>query len=180
MDVLDLYGQQIEETRNLVNSVRSDQIKLLFKANHIAIPPIDVPKRWNSTFLMVKSITDNKEFYKTLEDIQISDELWDFIDELNVSFQPVHVFTMELQTKAFSIGDFIISWIKLKMNLTDIQSAMAKQILDIMEKRQVKLVENVVVKAALYIDPRFNFAKSNSPYLSEQGKNEAEVSMIFL
>lgn len=115
-----------------------------------------------------------------MKDIQISDELWGFFEEFNVSFQPVHVCTMELQTKALSIGDFIISWMKLKMNLTDIHSDMAKQILDIMEKRQAKLVESVVVKAALYIDPRFNFAKSDSPYLSEQGKNEAEVSMILL
>lgn len=161
--------------RGLAKTLRSGQNRQLLQARQIEIPPLDVPTRWNSTYLMISSFTKHREFYRFLAGIDISEDMWTFMDEFSKSFYPVFVCTKELQSNEICTGDFVTSWIKLKMNLEKVVTNMARELIDCMELRQPKLIQNSVVQAALFIDPRFNYDGPCSPYLTDDGKNDAEV-----
>lgn len=160
----------------MVKTVRSGNLRQLLISNKIQIPPLDVNTRWNSTYKMLKTIHRNKEFFISLEEGSlITEELWNFIEQFVAAFYHVYVCTLEFQAANYSIGDFICSWMKMKLNLSKVNNEMAKSITAKMEIRQKKLLDNDVVRAALYIDQRFNFAGSNSKYLSIDDKKIAEV-----
>lgn len=128
---------------------------------------------------MVKSISDNKEFYKTLADGKfIEDELWNFIDDFVPSFQSVFICTKTPQEAQLTFGDFICSWMELKMNLAKRKTDLSEKMLKAMEVRQKKLLDNDICRAALFLDPRFNFFESNSIYLSSEGKKQAEEYLL--
>lgn len=181
IDVLKLYESDLKKERQIIKNVRVGATRQMFVSLKIHIPPLDVPTRWNSTFIMVKSIYVNKAFYKSLEDtIKISNELWTFIDCFYAAFEPVYYCTLELQTKEFSVGDFVASWMKLTMNICTVGNELSQKLQSSMEIRQKKLFDNDLIKAALFMDQRFNFIGSNSIYLSNQDKQDAEVSDDFI
>lgn len=151
-------------------------MKQLFAISKINIPPHDNSTRWNSTFRMLKSILDHKVFYQTLADGNlVSEELWVFIQNFVAAFKCVFYCTKKLQEEQLTIGDFICSWMKLKMKLTQVKNEFSSKMLKAMEVRLKKLLSNNLVKAALYVDQRFNFCGSNSIYLSTVDKQEVEV-----
>lgn len=57
----------IKSIREKIKKAKSTTYKQIFELSKINIPPLDIVTRWNSTFLMIKSISDNKEFYKKLD-----------------------------------------------------------------------------------------------------------------
>lgn len=137
----------------IIKTVRSVQYKQLFTLGKIKIPPLDVPTRWNSTFLMFKAVHDNKLFYKSLEEGNlVSENLWHFLEEFVIAFEPVYSCTKKLQKEQFTIGDSLRCWIDLKMQLTNVNNEMSKEMLSCMLNRQTLLVDNDLVKAALYLD----------------------------
>lgn len=148
---------------------------------NIPIPPLDVPTRWNSTFKMLMSIKNQEEFFKNFQDGDfISAELWPFLENFKKAFSPVYECTIKLQSQNITVGDFVSQWITLKMKLTAVSNDLANDMLSCMEARQKKLIDNDVVKAALYMDQRFNFAGPCSPYLTMDGKKDAEVHLFYL
>lgn len=72
--------------RNITKKLRSGPMRQLLVARHISLPPLDVPTRWNSTFTMVKSMLDEAESFRVLEGIDVSDELWAFMEEFCKAF----------------------------------------------------------------------------------------------
>lgn len=152
--------------------------QLLIASNNDSPTLPDAPSStsWKSTYTMVKSFVDNEDGFKTLSDLDISAESWLFMDEFHKTFGPIDDCVAELQeAQQLCAGDFMRSWIKLKFNLSNLGTSMAKEMLDQMVMRQPALIENDSMKAALFIDPRFNFAGSNSIYLSNENKTQAEV-----
>jgi hypothetical protein len=59
-------------------------------------------------------------------------------------------------------GDFFKYWLQCKMEVRKISNnPYSIKILESMEIRQKQLFDNDAVRAALYLDPRFNFAGSS-------------------
>ena len=61
------FKSHIKEIRQMVKYVRAGPINQPLG--------LGVPTRWNSTFLMIKAMDDNKEFYKILQTEYISYEI---------------------------------------------------------------------------------------------------------
>lgn len=114
MDAAMEYDNEIKSVRHLVECLQSGQNSKLLSDRQIEIPTLDDPTRWYSTFLMIQSIMNHREFYQANKAIDVSDELWDFMSEFEKTFCPAFNCTKELQTKEFRVGDFIVSWMKLK------------------------------------------------------------------
>lgn len=125
---------------------------------------------------MVKAVYDTKSFYEAVDQGKFANEdLWNFMATFFSTFSPVFTCTKKLQNADLIFGDFIFAWMELKMELKDLNNSLSNELLNYMESRQEKLLNNDICKASLYFDPRFNFEGSNSQYLTLDGKKEAEV-----
>lgn len=96
--------------------------------------------------MMFKSVHENKFFYQSLQEDNFSENLWHFLEEFVTVFEPVYVCTKKLQKEQFTIGDFLSSWIELKMWISNVDNEMSKEMLSCMLNRQTLLVDNDLVK----------------------------------
>lgn len=55
----------IKTIRAEVKTVKTVLYKQIFEIAKIQFPPLGIVTRWNSTFVMIKSIQENKTFYET-------------------------------------------------------------------------------------------------------------------
>lgn len=125
---------QIKSIRFKIKTAKSVTYKRIFELSKVKIPSLDIVTRWNSTFLIVKSISDNKEFYKTLGEAKfIEDDLWNFIDNFVPSFPSVFVCTKTLQDAQLTFGAFICPWMELERNLTKTKTDLSEKMLKTME-----------------------------------------------
>ena len=65
-DVTKLHKNSIKSIRKFVKNIRKSTHNDLFKQSGLKKPPKDICTRWNSTFLMIKNINDEKSFYQSL------------------------------------------------------------------------------------------------------------------
>lgn len=177
MDMIEKHDQPINAVRQIVKELQQSHIKKLFVASNITIPTIDnIDTRWKSSYLMIKSMVDNREFFKNSYDTVISNESWLFMEKFVKTFQPTDDCARELQANVFCIGDYLTSYMKLKLKLRNLGSDLATEMLNHVVIRQPNIIRNDAIKAVLYIDPRYNFAGSTSGgYLSNDDKKRAEV-----
>jgi hypothetical protein len=68
--------------------------------------------------------------------------------------------------------------VELQINLTEIShtNPFAKTFLSLMERRKKSLFENDAFKAAIFIDPRFNYLRNS--HLSVKNQEEAKVKFF--
>lgn len=60
-----------------------------------------------------------------------------------------------------SFSDFYKVWLGVKIEIKNINSSIAKNISDIIDRREKILLSNPVLLSALYLDPRFQFVLKN-------------------
>ncbi|XP_036317391.1 uncharacterized protein LOC118732368 [Rhagoletis pomonella] len=159
-----------EATRSLRKIIRNNYVD-----EDIRMPTLDNATRWNSTFDMLTSLLDLRTF---VNDHAICCEVnWDFIQNFVYDFKPVSECTKSLQTDSYTIGDFYRDWLLCEAQLENIQSnEFAIHLLQSMQSRKTKLLENNAFNAALYMDRRFNYM--DSPFLNEIQKKQAVTHII--
>lgn len=103
-------------------------------------------------------------------------ELWYFIKEYVAAFEPVYIATKSMQAKHTSLNDFYLTWMKTVMQIRRIQdNRFVEPLTEALKQRLLILKKNIVFKAALLIDPRFNYL--NSRFFSPEEKDEIRVSI---
>ena len=144
-----------------------------------AMPPLDNATRWNSTFYMLDSLIKLQSTIEQSEDVNIPDIDWNFVSKFVKAFEPLAHCTKHFQNEQYIIGDFYRDWLCCELKLETIQSEnnYAKSLWEAMKKRKENLLENDAFISAIYLDPRFNF--SNAPFLNEEAKRKAMVSLIY-
>lgn len=178
-DVLKDYEGQLKSIVSVVKKLRLNRYRRLFSANLQKIPCLDVITRWNSSYIMIKCLTDQQEFIKGLiendDEIAISEELWLFMLDFMASFKPLFIATKQLQEEQLTMGDFYRSWLECELELASMEedNQFAEKLLAAMANRKKKLFENNTLIAAIYMDPRFNFVGSD--LLTESEKLRAKV-----
>ena len=82
-DVTKIHKKNIKAIRKFVKNVRKSTHNDLFKHTGVKKTPKDVCTRWNSTFLMMKSIHSEMNFYKNriVKTLQLRENHWNFITE---------------------------------------------------------------------------------------------------
>jgi hypothetical protein len=71
-------------------------------------PPLPCETRWDSEFMMVKCIYDNKQQYKqvTRAQIKLKTDDWMFIDEYYESFRHIHDLMLKTQSDKLFISEY--------------------------------------------------------------------------
>lgn len=81
---------------------------------------------------------------------------------------------MALQRKDYTLSDFFGDWLKTKRNLEMIGHDLARSILENMKKRESRILDNKLMLATVYLDPRYNFI------LNENQKTSAVIYLCEL
>lgn len=172
---------KIELIRSKIKKLRTPSFKNIISLHKMSLPTIDVPTRWNSTYMMVDSLCKHKSFYTTLlesnEMVQIPPVEWQFLEDFLNGFKPVFVATKECQEQDIIIGDFLKVWLKCQMKLENEKSTniYAAYLFESLGKRKEMIFGNIAFVAGIYMDPRFNF--NGSTFLTEEQKTNARVSI---
>lgn len=127
------------------------------------MPILDVPTRWNSSYLMLKKVFELKQFCEEHLDAghQLTPSEWAYIQNIGDVLSPVYKTTLTLQKEQLLLGDFYKVWLEQKLAIKAINGEMAKKLFDRLEEREKNLLENITICAALYLDPRFRRLLSN-------------------
>lgn len=180
-DVLKTQGMFLTEVRTIIKQLRANPFRNVFALRTHRKPFLDVPTRWNSTYQMVKCLTDQKDFIMDLisgnTEVEISENLWTFMEDFTTAFQPVFIMTKKIQEVNLTMSDFYLLWLICEVELKEINNEYSKQILSAMDKRKSNIFENSAFIAALYMDPRVNF--NGSIHFNDTHRRKAEVCTLF-
>lgn len=118
-------------------------------------PTLDVPTRWNSTFVMLTRFQDFKELCLKHFKNTISEAEWEKIDILVSSLKPLYETTLKLQHQQLLMGDFYRLWFTLKVELQNRNTDESLAIYDCICKREPLLINTDLMNSAVFLDPRF-------------------------
>lgn len=169
-DVLKELQTELLKCRGVVKKIRTS---ISSSEVEIEMPHIDNATDWYSTYKMLKSLWNIKDYVCTM-DLATN---WDFIKDFVAAFDPLVKCTEQLQNDQYTAGDFYRDWFSCELELEDLfaNTQYAKLLHKAMQDKRILLFENIAFISALYLDPRFNFI--NSMMLSEEQKNKAVVSI---
>ncbi|XP_055308204.1 uncharacterized protein LOC129572287 [Sitodiplosis mosellana] len=147
----------ITAARDLVKQLRTPTIltRIRTETSH-KLPQIDVPTRWNSKYIMLKSIWELKPFVQQLaeEDAKYGFYHWDqlrsIIDVLVIAYVP----SIKLQAVKCTLTDMWALWNMLQIQLRRNTTPLAKNILKCLDERE-HVIKNPSVFAAIFLDPRY-------------------------
>ncbi|XP_065323887.1 uncharacterized protein LOC135930982 [Gordionus sp. m RMFG-2023] len=155
-----------------IKLIKSHKYKRLFIMDKVSKPTLDTVTRWwNSTYLMMKNLMDNKTFYTKMGELYtetfISFDLWDIILLGTSVLFPLCKFTMKLQKSNIVIGDFFASWLECKWSWRKWIIIYLKVCWNVYI-RESYLFQNDAFRSAIYMDPRFHY--ENGKYPLEEDK----------
>nr|XP_029718201.1 uncharacterized protein LOC115260971 [Aedes albopictus] len=105
------------------------------------------------------------------EDVAMTNEMWKFVKEFATVFKPAYIGTKKLQEQTLVMGDLMFLWLDCMLQLEEANCNMANTLIEAMKHRQRALFENKKFLAAIYMDPRLNYA--GTEFLSEEEKDMA-------
>lgn len=77
------------------------------------------------------------------------------------AFEPVYKLTKSLQGKHVPLSEFYMQWLQATFTVeSQKNNPLTVPLVQALKNRLQKLLENMAFKAALYLDPRFNFPGS--------------------
>ncbi|XP_021711843.1 uncharacterized protein LOC110680325 [Aedes aegypti] len=129
---------------------------------------------------MLNYFKQHEEFYKDIgrqyPELDLTNH-WNYIDEYVSAFEPVFVCTNKMQAKHVSLSDFYVHWLNTVMQVGLLtNSNLAKSLVLSLTERLKPLQNNMAFKAALLVDPRFNYL--NSKTLSPEDKEQTRSFML--
>lgn len=90
------------------------------------------------------------------DSLKVSAAKWKTIEVIRDTLHEPYMLTMALQRKDYTLSDFYGDWLRTKMNLQKIHYSLAKDIVTNMNNREDRLMNNKLILAAVYLDPRYN------------------------
>ncbi|XP_046809840.1 uncharacterized protein LOC124420564 [Lucilia cuprina] len=168
--VVDLHKQndlkyKIEVARNAAKSLRTSKNRLILKKHNQKIPSLDVITRWNSTYTMIKSLNEIREFIDENNLLEVPID-WEWINMYLQTMEPIWNVTMKFQKEQFPLCELFKLWMNLKRGFQLSQFEMQKLISQIMNGREHFLLDNVTLLSAVYLDPRLNLLLTATQKLS--------------
>lgn len=138
-------------------------VRYSFQIQHLNLkkPLLDVCTRWNSTYVMLKGLLEYKDYCNNNVGIlSLSEEEWKKIHDIVEALGPVYAATIKLQGSQLLLGDFYKLWIQLKIEVEQINSSAAKNLLNCLKVRERLILNNDIVNAAVFLDPRLKLLLS--------------------
>ncbi|XP_029725293.2 uncharacterized protein LOC115265169 [Aedes albopictus] len=163
-DVLKTYDKRIKQIQKLVVKLRQREYYKFAKQHDAHLPPISNRTRWNSTYLMLKSLMKQKSFFnmfkKAFPEIDFTPHS-KFIDKFCEAFEAPFILTMQLQKRHVVLSEFYACWLVCQAKLMQLkENCLARRLLKACQQRLEKLTDSIHFKACVYLDPRINFLGS--------------------
>lgn len=117
-----------------------------------------------------------KEFCEALtSDRQLAEFLlneieWKDVEQLIATLAPFNKYSKKLQSESVTLSNFFGFWTSLRIKMSKKNDELSISLLDQMNVYQERLINNPVIAAAVYLDPRYQRAL----------KNDREVAVNFL
>lgn len=158
----------------LAAKLRNPSVRNLIDAAKLKQAILDQKTRWNSTYLMINRLLELKEFCEEnaapLKGLSIPVNMWMRLKEMAVVLEPVAQLTSQLQSEQLDVTQFVYYW-KNSMFALDRQGNQgnADKLRLLIKERELKIFENHVITAAIFLDKRFSFT------LDPEKANEAKT-----
>uniref|UniRef100_A0A2S2NMP6 Histone-lysine N-methyltransferase SUV420H2 n=1 Tax=Schizaphis graminum TaxID=13262 RepID=A0A2S2NMP6_SCHGA len=127
----------------------------------------DCLTRWNSTYDMLERLQYLKDFIqnmsvndKTLKKVALSYHDWQQVETISKALLPAKVCSTKLQTEQLTMTDFYGAWIFCKIQTNAMNSDFANKLVQLMTYREKIILNNQVLLAAIFLDPRYNITLS--------------------
>lgn len=177
------FSKLLSEIRTQIKRLKSVIFAPIFKLNKVKTPKVDCVTRWGSAYTMVESFVNLQCIADQLKvmdkSLKLTNELFNFGKMFCTGFEPVQKLMKNLQQQQLTAGDFFkYYWVVARNELKILEQSndLAKSLLSALEARKLHLFGNHAFKAALYLDPRFNF--KTAIYLTPEDKKDAVVSLF--
>ncbi|XP_058464113.1 uncharacterized protein LOC131438255 isoform X2 [Malaya genurostris] len=170
-DVTKSKDTEIREITKVAKACRKMSYKNDFGNGSHVLPPLYAKTRWGGAFLMIQHFSKNFSFYvemgKKHSELDLSKN-WQFIHDFTEAFEPVFSATTKIQEKHVGLSDFYLAWLDTIRKVNLVSNPLAVELSNTLTTRLNTLKENMPLKSALLLDPRFNFHKSNVFTLNER------------
>ncbi|XP_062549750.1 uncharacterized protein LOC134214377 [Armigeres subalbatus] len=130
---------------------------------------------------MLRFISKREQFFTSLgeqyPELAIDGETWNFIKEYEEAFRSFYTATKLMQSQHQPFSEFYMLWLNGIQELTKLKNnRFVTPLTSASLNRLKKLKENQLFRAALYLDPRFNFLVSK--ILSTEEKEQSQEYLI--
>lgn len=153
----------LNKVRGLVRKLRNQNYVYLIKKEKLKTPILDCLTRWNSTYDMLERLQYLKDFIqnmsvndKTLKKVALSYYDWQQVETISKALLPAKVCSKKLQTEQLTMIDFYGAWISCKIQTNALNSNFANKLVQLMTNREKIILNNQVLLAAIFLDPRYN------------------------
>ncbi|KAG5674185.1 hypothetical protein PVAND_004168 [Polypedilum vanderplanki] len=168
-DVSKEYNEKIKSARVLSQELNKSKYQRLIRQHNIGMMRTDIQPRWDSTYIMLDDLNKNMQKIKGINDpnLDLTDDVWLFIQEYVTAFLPVHIAMKEFQKTNLTMSDFYCKWISMQVQVTNTPdgiNSISSRLKTAIINRARKFFESDAFVAALLLDPRFTWCGRNSVY----------------
>jgi hypothetical protein len=150
----------IERCRQIIRKLRTPNMSLKLKDEHLPQAYLDTPIRWDSTADMLENLKTLEAF--CVAHMTVEADLWAELATYLEIFLPCRVLSKRLQTEQLTCGDFYIAWMRCRHQLSQLDHPFARILEACIVDRQAVLFSNDHFLAAIYLDPRINSVLDNN------------------
>lgn len=161
----------LNKVRILVRKLRNQTYIYLIKKEKLKLPILDCLTRWHSTYDMIERIQYLKEFIQImvandpkLKKISFNISDWQQVEILAKTLLPAKICTKKLQSEQLTLSDFYGIWISCKIETRSMENPFANKLVKCMENREQFIMNNKVLLAAVFLDPRFKITLNEIQY----------------
>ncbi|KAF0722198.1 zinc finger BED domain-containing protein RICESLEEPER 1-like isoform X1 [Aphis craccivora] len=151
----------------VLDSLKDNTIQKLLNKEKLKTPISDCLTRWNSTYDMLERLQYLKNFIqnmsvndKTLKKVALSYHDWQQVETISKALLPAKVCSKKLQTEQLTMTDFNGAWIFCKIQTNAMNSDFSNKLVQLMTNREKIILNNQVLLAAIFLDPRYNITLS--------------------
>jgi hypothetical protein len=157
------FKKALAKARNIVVFLKTQTQMMVIRRLQLPKPIQDCVTRWNSTYEMCSRLAVGlRDHIESLAEdgfveCQIYPEFWQTLDNLLVLLKPAKEALVRLQKENLSLGEFYGIWLRLKacVQSNSKHPPSKKVLLDMLNLREAKLVDNEAVVMAIFLHPRY-------------------------
>ncbi|XP_017779852.1 PREDICTED: uncharacterized protein LOC108565083 [Nicrophorus vespilloides] len=166
---------------NAVNEALQSEIEFITKTQEVYKKLLkksitDNQTLWGSTYEVMQQLLELKDFCNGMalwkSEFHLSETDWEHISSIVESLIPVKEAFAKLENDQLVMGDFYGIWWNCYTATRKLETSMARSLCEAMQKREGKLFESNVSRAAIFLDPRYQCV------LSTKCKEAAKIHLL--
>lgn len=163
--------EYLQKARDAVKNIRKPTVLQVMRRMYPESkkPTLDVATRWHSTIDMLLSLIKCRDFCDNSTDplLKFDESDWEQLKVIIDSLMPAKIATKNLQSEKITLSEFYVEWLKCKGLTAQVDSPLARKLVEMMEQREIELLDNDILLASVLLDP------SHRSLLSDDEKTRA-------